>query len=255
MKNYGFKRVLKGYFQNLYKVFRNVIPTLIVSPILLFFLIINFLFISLKKDKIIKELFLLSFLIIPLLFYPLFAIDTRYFMPAIPILLIWIARGIKESSNFLIQKINSFNFKKTNIYNPFLVYFIIIVILIILIKPTIAEINFYNPLESLELKEAGFWLKNNSKYDNPLIMSRRAQISYYARGDYIMIPYENYSRIINYAYYHDIDYIIIDEKVVSRLRPNLLFLLNESNVPKELKLIYKIDNRKGHKIMIYELIK
>ncbi len=255
MKNYGFKRVLKDYFQNVYNIFKIVIPILMVSPILIFFLIINFLFIKLEKDKIIKELFLLSFLIVPLLFYPLFAIDTRYFMPAIPILFIWIARGIKESQNFLIQKLNSFTFKKTNWYNSFLNYLIIIIILLTLIKPTITEIKNYDPLESLELKEAGFWLKNNSKNNNFLIMSRRPQISYYAEGGYIMIPYENHSKIFNYAYYHDVDYVVIDEKVILRLRPNLLFLLNESNVPEELKLIYKIDNRKGHKIMIYKLIK
>lgn len=202
---------------------------------------IFFIFVSLglfkdrwDKSRWKKELYLIGFLLIPLLVYPLYTIYLRYIIPALPILIIWMSKGICEIEKNLVKKL-------------VVVGVIIILVLgnfLLVIDPVYGGEN-----DPIEHKEAGLWLKEHD--DNPIVLSRKPFVSFYSNGIYIQLPYADYKDIIDYANYRNVDYIVIDERYVGKLRPQLKFLLNKENIPNELDLVY--ENEGENKILIYKI--
>ncbi len=236
------KSFISNYIKNVYHTFTYNIPLLF--PI--FFLL--FVGLGLFKTpwstvRLKKELFLICFFLIPLIIYPITITSPRMFVSLTIILLIWAAKGCIE--------LESWSNKLRNIA-------IIFVIVLCLLGNAaaglgainISDTNFSNEkTELIEYKQAGLWLKENAE-PTPIIMARKVRIAFYANGLYVRLPYTDYEGILKKACKSKVDYLIIDKASTEKLRPNLIFLLNERNTPDNLKFIHKI----GDEIFIYKPI-
>lgn len=229
---------IRTYIENLYEENNQFVD---IFPIIFIILASFGLFRSNFKYGLFKQLYLLIFILYPLLLYPVFFILARFLACTIPFLIIWVSKGIYEFG---------ISFNKKGFKNMMLWFVIIICIFGIIL--TIYHPQYGIEQEALEHKEAGIWLKENIGEDL-IIMSRKQWVSFYSNSKVVFVPYSNYEDMLDFACHENVDYIVIDERFVSKTRPRLRFLLDEKNTPKEIKSIYKDESIK--KILIYELKK
>jgi hypothetical protein len=110
----------------------------------------------------------------------------------------------------------------------------------------------------IEFKEAGRWLKEQSE-TTPLIMATQPFIAFYAGGRPVYLPAENYQTVVEHARRLNVDYVAIDEALISNglwgnnEYSDLRFLLDERSQHPELRLVYKFDRMPSRKILIYTL--
>jgi len=241
--------LFKRYLRNLRELLTTDIPA--TFPIWLLPLIGLGLFREKWDKRRLKgEFYMMSIVLYPLLLFPIFFISPRYLFPIIPFMLIWVAKGTYELQRWFeksgYQKIIKNKLIKNNIAT--------ILVLISLFPPFIAYYSFFLSDQPVEYKNAGLWLKDNAPEKHPVIMSRKPWIAFYADGIYVALPYANYTDTMIYAKHKNVDYVVIDERFIPERRPQLAYLLNESNAPKNLKLVYKNEEKPNRKILIYKIL-
>ena len=242
--------VIKRYAKNIYIENSRIIPSLF-PFIFIIIIAIGIFGSSWDKENYKKELFLIILSLYPLLLYPLFWVEERYLLPITPIFIIWLAKGSMELSNWAKKTLNNLAIKINNKIIPILVVSLILIAFLIgnLIITSSLDKKYEKSDQAIEHKEAGLWLKENS--ENPIVMSRKPWVSFYSGGKFVLMPYADYKNIINYAKLKKAEYIVIDERYIPALRPQLTFLINEENT-EDLELIYKNTNYK-YKVLIYKL--
>lgn len=237
-------KFIKGIFLFYKRKLPDEIPSLIII-----FIGLGLLGIPFNKEKFKKDIFLLS-LAFPLsiqAFWGTWGADSRYIIPLTPFVLVLTSLGL------YFFKDNFLNSLEINSSLRRIIFILTVTIIIISFFPSILKIAIQKSEEPIEHKEAGLWLKqfDNSK---PLIMSRKPWVAFYSEGIWICLPYGTYEEIINYAKKNKVKYLVIDEMLITKLRPQLTFLLKESRAPVDLELIYK-DKFSGRSILIYKLSK
>jgi 4-amino-4-deoxy-L-arabinose transferase-like glycosyltransferase len=178
-----------------------------------------------------------------------FYVRTRYLVAVLPVLLIWSGRGMWQvfGHEFLLR------FGK--IRGPALA--------LLLIWLSIAGFNATRTSivsradESPEHVAAGKWLHEQGLGGFP-VLSRKPFVSFYADASWEIVPVANYERTIAFARSRQVRFVVIDERLVGKLRPDLTFLLDPSNAPSDLKLL-KIfdagpDGRTAPRLVLYELL-
>lgn len=202
------------------------------------------------KERLKKEIYMFSFLVYPLLIYPLFFIEPRLLVPVLPIALIWSANGINELQNWFIKNLD---IKKVNLWQRLFLRNIVLIIVILSLLPITAMTYINHKDYPIEYKGAGLWMKDHIP-PSALIISGTLGVGFYAEKISLPLPYANYSQVLYYARYNNISYIVIDERFIPTGRPQLAFLLDETKAPKnDLKLVYKRDDT-HYKILIYEML-
>jgi len=271
---------LKETLRNIYRVFNYILPDFL--PIFLItFITIHFLNLANKEVKIEREWYLLFFVLFSLFVYTAIAIRHRRVFSCLPILLIWSSRGIDIFSMKVKRFFKENRHKFLNIFGRgIIVKFVIVVILLLFFMPNIfkalnlgkgkrfidresySDKMYMKSVDSgyIQHKEVGLWLKENLPTD-ARIMSYDYAFAFYQGVNptktHFMFPYAAYRKIIDFARYNKIDYIIISS-AFSHYRPSLKFLLDEKNIPSELSLIYKYppDNKSGSKkVLVYKINK
>lgn len=93
--------------------------------------------------------------------------------------------------------------------------------------------------------KAGYFLKNNisSEYEKLNIMSLAPWISFYSDSRFTYLPYANYSDMINFAKLYHVDYIVVDERLLSEWDFYDEFLHMEK-YSDDVKLIYEDNSGK-----------
>jgi hypothetical protein len=110
----------------------------------------------------------------------------------------------------------------------------------------------------IEFKEAGRWVNEHSQ-TSPLIMATRPFIAFYAGGRPVYLPAEEYQTVVEHARHLNVDYVAIDEALISNgvwgnnEYSDLRSLLDEGSHHPGLTLVYKFDRMPGRKILIYTL--
>jgi 4-amino-4-deoxy-L-arabinose transferase-like glycosyltransferase len=194
-----------------------------IFPIIFLFIVIYGLY---GKQNLKADIYLLLFIIYPFFLYPVYGSESRWFIPLIPILLIWVSRGITKLEE---RK------KYFNVYIITLLISILMIVAVLFVNPLTPKIYEKND-QPIEQKIAGEWLKNNVG-EGKIIMSRRPWVSFYSKGRYVYLPYADYEDTIEYACNNKVDYLVADSRYLEKLRPQLKFLLNEDF--KDLDLVYK----------------
>jgi hypothetical protein len=193
----------------------------------------------------------------------MFHVTLRYFVPLIPISIIWVVMGADRLRNWLIQTMQNTIGTEFPQF-PIKIISLVLVVLVFLcsilpefgkhMKKNIHSTEEWAP--AIEQKKAGLWLKKHG-IEAPVIMSYNHAVSFYA-GNYniqesVEIPENKIERILEYARFRNVDYLVLDSRYKQH-HPLLADLYEGQNVPAELKIIYCDEEISGLKTIIYEII-
>jgi hypothetical protein len=111
--------------------------------------------------------------------------------------------------------------------------------------------------DAVELKRAGLWLKENAK-SPAVLMSYNKAVDFYA-GIYDIrsgasLSNDDFHRVLAYARHRKVEYMVLAERYASRF-PKLDFLLQGTDFPEELDLIYEDTELPGAKVRIFRILK
>jgi 4-amino-4-deoxy-L-arabinose transferase-like glycosyltransferase len=230
-----------------------------VFPFYLLFLVALGLFGSAwNKDRTIKELFLAAAVLPVFVFLP-FHIELRYFAPMLPILLLWVAKGIAALADWLRQT-------AANLRSPLkpdaervpaglgrgvtVLLSLLLVLYFAVLQPMVMRDGVAGV--NVSRREAGSWLKAHAPSD-ALIMSRDTEVPFYAERRWAATPNEEYDRFIAYVRKRGAAYLVVDEREVTVIRPQLSLLLNEDAPPTGLRHVYTAPDIRG-KTIVYEVL-
>jgi 4-amino-4-deoxy-L-arabinose transferase-like glycosyltransferase len=206
-----------------------------------------------SRGRAIKELFLLA-LVLPVFIFLPFHIELRYFAPILPILLLWLAKGIGALADWLHSTWSNIGFSARRglaLSQAFCVVLSALILLFFLIlQPRVVREGMGGMNSSR--REAGLWLKGNSNVQS-LVMSRDTEVPFYAQRRWAATPHEDYPRFIAYVRKRGADYLVVDEREVTVIRPQLRLLLNENSPPPQLRHVYTAHDDDG-KTIVYEVL-
>jgi len=227
-------KFIKRYFVN----FGSLVFDFLIKVFPFVFLLIAFYGFKEKTNRKL-EIYLLFFILYPFLISPVFGSESRWLLGGIPLLLIWVSRGI--------IKIEEWN---ENLNSK-----IITLILVLLMIISVFFVNSFTPKiyekddQAIEHKIAGLWFKDNIG-EGKIIMERRPWVSFYSNGRFVYLPYASYSEMIEYGCKNNVEYLVADSRYLGRLRPQLKSLLDEDF--NDLKTVY-INHFKDKVVKIYKL--
>lgn len=206
-----------------------------------------------SRERAVKELFLVALALPVFIFLP-FHIELRYFAPLLPILLLWVAKGIDALADWLHRTWGNLGFSAERGFalssGLRVVLSALILLYFLVLQPRIVGEGLAGMTTSR--REAGLWLKLNSPMQS-LVMSRDPEVPFYAERRWAATPHEDYLRFIAYVRKRGASYLVVDEKEVTVIRPQLRFLLDEDSPPPELRHLYTASDGKG-KTIIYEVL-
>lgn len=240
-------KMAKRWVINLHLTHKFVIPGLF-PPLLL--IAIGFGIFRMKfRFTQWKELYI-AFSWIPYLFVLfLIIVGARFLLPLVPVSLILGARGIEIVEDRLykrVMKIKNLPIKQT------VHHLIFAAVLLSLLPYTFRPL--YRPDDSAIYRDAGIWIKEN--ISPPIkIIDRKPWVAFYSNAELIPLPIGEYDEVIQYVYKKDADYLIIDNRIIPEVRPELTFLLSKYFVPHELKLVREFKNKNGQIVLLYQILR
>lgn len=206
-----------------------------------------------SRERAVKEIFLIG-AVLPVSIFLAFHIELRYFAPLLPVLFLWLARGIRALGDWLQHTWANWNPALNQSPRVSLVSSVVLSVVILAyfltLQPRVLSDGLANMNPSR--REAGLWLKVNAAPDS-LVMSRDPEVPFYAERGWVATPNEEYPRFIDYVRKRGADYLIVDEREVTVIRPQLQRLLDEDSPPAELRHLYTADDPRG-KTIVYEVL-
>jgi len=253
--NYIFNNPLtfiQKYLKNLKKAVKAQIRLLL--PVLLPLLLLLFKK-ELFREKKFWVLILLAFLFFVI--YPPFLILTRHMFITALLLMMISSVGFAQSKTVLYNLFKSSNIRENFFFNFFhekSKYIIVILSILGVILNTFPSHLLAEKDIPIEHMKAGYFIRNNisSEYEKLNIMHRTPWVSFYSDARFTMMPYANYTDVINFAKLYKVDYIVVDER--SSLREWKFYdkLINMDKYTDDIRLIY--EDNSGKLIKIFEVM-
>ena len=201
-----------------------------------------------EKKLTVNELYFL-FLFLSLCVFLLFRFEHRYFYSYIPLLVIIIAKATTEIEGWLKKKISLRN-RMCGLISGYLLTGILIVgmgSLSIYLIPKKKELVPY------EYKIMGQWMKENiNDIENKIVMSRKLGVPFYAGAKHQPVYYGEYPGLIEYAKSRKVDYLLIDDWIIPKTRPQFAFLSREDRRHPGLELVRTVQYH-GRKAILYKV--
>lgn len=214
------------------------------------------------KTEWLKEFYLLSFFTFTLIGYALCPDDIgeRLLLPLIPVTICWVAGGFKAVEDWLVEFFKQAKISRAVPFiNPESLRLLMITALAFSMLPwAVYAVMAIPAAPMIEYKQAGSWVKEHSETP-PLIMSTLPFIAFYAGGRHAYLPAEEYQTVVEHARRLNVDYVAIDEALISEgiwgnsEYSDLRSLLDERSHHPGLTLVYKFDRMPSRKILIYTL--
>lgn len=216
---------------------------------------------GLFKAEWLKEIYLLLFLSATLAGYALCPDDVsdRLLVPLIPLSLCWAARGVDEVERRLVSLSKRVKIPKLSLpVRTATVRRLVWAGLLVSTLPWAAYTLTRELPSRLEHRRAGAWVKGHSETP-ALVMATAPYVAFYARARHLYLPAEEYPIVVEHARRHRVDYLVIDEEVISEGHwghneyAGLRFLLDGRSDHPGLKLVYGFDGVPNRKILIFTL--
>jgi hypothetical protein len=228
-----------------------------VFPFYLLFLVALGLFGTVwNRERTLKELFLVAAVLPVFIFLP-FHIELRYFAPMLPILLLWVAKGIAALADWLQQTTMNLLARPQMDGAPaalgrgvIILFSLLLVLYFAALQPRVVRDGVAGV--NVSRRDAGTWLKDNAPTD-ALIMSRDTEVPFYAERRWAATPNEEYDTFIAYVRRRGAAYLVVDEREVTVIRPQLSRLLDENSPPPGLQHVYTAPDPRG-KTIVYEVL-
>jgi len=188
---------------------------------------------------------------------PLIFVEVRYFIPLIPLLIPFMARGIEEIAALLVVRFPKFFARYSRpAFRPAIVIVVAVFILLAVPKLTWKITKWSDPMVSYNPRKiAASWLMSHD-YSPGRIMEYGHSVSFYCGAQSILVPDADLESVISIARKYDIEILSLDEFYVLRAnrRPEIEFLFDtESPPPVELERIYVDERFNGLKHVIYRI--
>ena len=213
------------------------------------FILLGFIRMFWKRKLTVRELYL-AFIFLSLSIFLLFRFEHRYFYAYVPLLLIIIARITVEVERWLERKISPWNTVCGSI-SGFLLTGILIVAMV---SFSVYLIPKKKELVPYEYKIMGQWMKENiDDIENKIVMSRKLGVPFYAGTRYQPVYYGEYPGLIEYAMSRKVDYLVIDDWVIPKTRPQFAFLLEENKNHPGLEMVHTV-RHKDRKAILYKVL-
>lgn len=189
----------------------------------------------------------------------------RYLSPLIPLLFILTARGCIRLISLLQVASKRFRPQLQKVVTVASITLLVILLSVSLIYEwktarlfTGLDINrLWKKMDTRDIyREIGLSLKKNLPL-HPKIMSRKPFIAYHTDGIWCYSPDGTYEEVLKSIVSNNVDYLFMDRQIDPHQRPNLAFLLNPDQAPKELKpiLIVKEPRRNIPFFVLYQVIR
>jgi 4-amino-4-deoxy-L-arabinose transferase-like glycosyltransferase len=163
---------------------------------------------------------------------------SRYFISYTPLLMIWAAMGWLKLQDWGTETVElSFEGSRRE---QLLSYVAPVVALVVIIPMIIATPLMLIKREyPLTAREAGEWIEREHG-DGSRIMSREYTSSYYAGGEVVLFPYDDYNKTSEYARHQGVDFLVATRNDIEYWRSPLAdLLLDESRHP-EWELVHVV---------------
>lgn len=189
-----------------------------------------------------KLMYLLTALA-PLALFPVAFVDPRYLLPFLPVGLMWAADSLLAVDDWLtanyLRRLAAFKGHA--------------LIGLLALAFCMADVTgtFLVPAP-LEYKALGEWMATHHVGQGEGVMARKRQVPFYAHARWEWLPLANTEGMLDYAASHRAQYVVIDERTVPTLRPELAYLLDARAAPASLELLVETTEG-GKKVLLYRI--
>jgi hypothetical protein len=185
----------------------------------------------------------------PLMLFPIAFVDPRYWLPLTPGLLIWAAHGTVAMEDWLVKRPappygGAINGREHLSRLPFALLSFVFLVASVLGA-------FFVPAP-IEYRALGEWMAANHIGQGEVIMARKRQVPFYAGARWEWLPLTDTTGLLERAAQRDAHYVVIDERLIPSLRPDLAYLLDHEGAPGTLELVTAMHVR-GKRILLYRI--
>ena len=173
---------------------------------------------------------------------------TRYLLPVVPLVALWVGYTVDVVAEVVGWGIDMPWLSRRRVYG--FVGLGLVLFLLWTHPYTRPAWNLLHQVPDLELREAGWWLREFDPSPDKRIMSTTSQVPYYAQGIHVPMPVDDPDQILRYAQRRRVRYVVISE-TKDRGRPAAVWL-DPRQAPEGWKVIYTKGD-KGHRVVIYRL--
>lgn len=192
--------------------------------------------------------------LLPLLaaFLP-FHVEIRFFAPALPIALAWVGRGAVVMGDWAADTAQALLAERPLAAwaRRLLVALPLVLVGLAFVGLTVVAVGEGRRGTDFGHREAGLWLKRHAP-PGSVVMARDLAIALYAELDWVPSPRAEMPQFLEYARAHGVDYVVVDEREVTVIRPHMKALLQPETAPPELALVYQFVGNKG-RTLVYAL--
>lgn len=191
---------------------------------------------------------------LPVLIYPLSVVDPRYLLPLLPGAMILTAIGLRSFSrqSDVISPKSPIRLSPRHRATRLGIWNLGFGVLLVLFLSADLVGPFFIPRPT-EYKALGLWMRAHGiSGDGIGVLARKRQPAFYAGARWEWLPLADTEGLLAYAASHHAQYIVIDERTVSTLRPQLAYLLDSTLAPTTLKVVHVEDV--GKKIVLYQMV-
>jgi 4-amino-4-deoxy-L-arabinose transferase-like glycosyltransferase len=205
----------------------------------------------------------LIFLLLPAIFfvlYPLFIIIEKQTFLIVVFLLVCASGGLSNSGGVVSDMADYYKISRNKAV-MLLGKNIKILIIAVLIITSLSYLKYsrfqhFDPdhAKPEEHKRAGYFIKEqlSPDYEELNIMGRKPYVSFYSDSKFTMLPYAGITDVINFARRYDVNYIVVDERSLSRW-DSYHDLLNLHKHAADVELFY--EDRSGLLIKLFKIRK
>jgi hypothetical protein len=209
-----------------------------------------------SRDRAGRELYLALFLLSTLCGYAIVVTVVRYFVPVLPILIVWASKGCVEFEGWLKETLDGCGVGRSALVrNPKALRATLAALLILSLIPAVYAMAHSGKWDRGAGREAvGLWLKSHAT-PTLTLMAAGPWPAFYTGGQYLALPDEEYPVVVDYARRKRVAYILVEQDV-SYMNPRFVPSLRkelEQNSRAELELVYTYDKVPRHNIYVFKL--
>lgn len=246
------RELLTFFLLNLVEVHKAFLVLL--PPLLLLLVGLGLFNVTWDRERLERELYLISICLITIVGYAAAVVQMRYFLVLLPILFGWMARGIIHLSEWLNNSTENWKRLPASFHGHRRVFSTLCILAIFL---------YLLPLNSFmrsaddawkergyEERDAGLWLRQNGKPGH-LVFSASRRPVFYSSGEQLAPTSTDLSQILSEITDRKADYVVTSDRALKRnpfLKDLHQLLCNDPRFG----LIYDVTPREGYRISIFE---
>ncbi len=187
--------------------------------------------------------------LLPLAMFPFFHVQPRFLVPLMPVALVWAARGtvyLARWADDTFRGLLTARSRQTE--------WLIILVALLLVGQWWGQVLAARTGQASlapSHQAAGLWLAEHTDPGDPVV-SRNSEVGLYADRPLVAFPDASWEEVLAYIRARKARYLVVDDWEITRLRPQLRFLLDPAQAPPELEhLVTFEDGRRT--TLIYRL--